>query len=320
MEVGPKYREELSRTGELEPGAVHVTVERFEKLLPAMVTSVAVPFTVAADGERPDMAGAGATVNAEVAEGTPSALTTWMLAGPCALRSAAGIVADMEVAPEYADDSVVVTELKVHVTVDPLVKLVPVMVTERSVWPAVAVDTERLPMAGAAATVNVAGAEVRLPALTVIWPLPAVARCAAGIVADMEVALESVDDSVVATELNVHFHSGPIREIVPRDGHGEVGVARGGCGHRKAGNCGRDGSGPRQVQILCVDGAKPGRLIVAGPGAIAQLIRRRGGAIGRWIGAGNDIGARGDVVEGRSRTAITVTAAGDRVQGGIDIA
>jgi hypothetical protein len=215
MEVGPEYMEELSRTGELEPGAVHVTVERFEKLLPAMVTSVAVLFTVAAEGERPDMVGAGATVNAEVAEGTPSALTTRMLAGPCVLRSAAGIVADMEVAPEYADDSVVVTELKVHVTVDPLVKLFPVMVTERSAWPAVAVDTERLLMAGAAAMVNVAGAEARLPALTVIWPLPAVARSAAGIVADMEVALESVDDSVVATELKFHFTVDPLVKLLP---------------------------------------------------------------------------------------------------------
>lgn len=55
---------------------------------------------------------------------------------------------------------------------------------------AVAVDCERLVMAGGATMVNVSALELRLLALTtVIWALPADAIRAMGTVADMEVAL-----------------------------------------------------------------------------------------------------------------------------------
>ena len=71
---------------------------------------------------------------------------------------------------------------------------VPVMLTERSPWPAVAVDGERLRLAGAAVMVKVADEELTPSELhTVMLPLPAAARSACGTVTEQLVALHGAE-------------------------------------------------------------------------------------------------------------------------------
>ena len=87
-------------------------------------------------------------VNKEGPELMPTGLTTWMEAPPAAPRFKEGTVTEQGLAVHVAPAIVVVDPPNVQVTVDPLVKLLPAMVTERSPWPAVAVDTERLEIVG----------------------------------------------------------------------------------------------------------------------------------------------------------------------------
>ena len=125
--------------------------------VPAMVTvTPAVLPAVAVDGVRPVTAGGSeAIVNGLGLELPKSAVTTVMLPVPAAVRSEEGAVAVMEVALEYNELSVVGVPapgsepVGVQVTVDPLVKLVPVMVTVAWLLPALTEAGLRIEIAGA---------------------------------------------------------------------------------------------------------------------------------------------------------------------------
>jgi len=126
----------------------HSTVDALVKPVPVMVAARSVWPAVALDTERLPMAGGAFTVNGAGLELTLDALTTWMEAGPAVAISAAGIVTAHGLAVHVASAIVVVVPSNVQVTVDPLAKPVPVMFTARSVWPAVALVTERLEISG----------------------------------------------------------------------------------------------------------------------------------------------------------------------------
>src|SRR5208283_5127680 len=157
----------------------HCTVDPLVNPVPVTVTGRSPWPAVAAGAERLPMAGAALMVNVAGEELTPSALHTVMLPLPAVARSAKGTVTVHAVVVQGDGDRTV----EFHFTVYPLAKPVPLTVTGRSPWPAVAAGAERLPMAGAALMVNVAGEELTPSALhTVMLPLPAVARSAKGTV------------------------------------------------------------------------------------------------------------------------------------------
>lgn len=136
---------------------IQFTVDLLVNPVPAMVTvTPAVLPAVAVDGVRPVTAGGSeAIVNGLGLELPKSAVTTVMLPVPAAVRSEEGAVAVMEVALEYNELSVVGVPapgsepVGVQVTVDPLVKLVPVMVTVAWLLPALTDAGLRIVIAGA---------------------------------------------------------------------------------------------------------------------------------------------------------------------------
>jgi len=119
------------------------------------------------------VAGGGPMVNVLGVELTPSPLTTWMEAVPCAARNAAGTIAVMEVAVRYEESSryAVSEPLGVHVTEDRFVNPLPAMFTVVSPLSAPMEAGERpLPLltTGAASMVKAPWAEVVLSAFTTV--------------------------------------------------------------------------------------------------------------------------------------------------------
>ena len=137
------------QAGEIARGEeFHSAVDALEKPVPVMVTARSPCPAVAAETERLLIAGAGFTVNAAGFELTLDELTTWMEAGPAVARFAAGMVTEQGLAAQVAPSIAVVVPPKVQDTVDPAAKPVPVMLTARSLWPAVALETDRLEISG----------------------------------------------------------------------------------------------------------------------------------------------------------------------------
>jgi hypothetical protein len=142
------------------------------------------------------MTGAALMVNMEFVEAAElmlpklAELTTVTEAVPGLARSATGTLATREFWLEY-DTLARVTPF--HFTMDPLVKLVPVMVTVRNPLtpgaPAVAVCGARPEIVGALPMLNTKALEMTPSAVTtVMLPVPLAVRSAAGMVAVIEVA------------------------------------------------------------------------------------------------------------------------------------
>jgi hypothetical protein len=174
----------------------HVTVDPVENPVPVMVSGTVLVLPALAEvGEKLVMTGAALMVNMEFGEAAEltlpklAGLITVMEAVPTFVRDEAGTDATREVVLEYTLARV----SAFHFTMDPLVKLVPVMVTVRSPLtpgaPAVAVCGARPVIVGALPMLNTKVLEMTPSAVTtVMLPVPLVVRSAAGMVAVMEVA------------------------------------------------------------------------------------------------------------------------------------
>jgi hypothetical protein len=168
------------------------------KFAPLMVSVNAAPPAVAELGLRLPIVDAGLMVNGTGAEVTPPVVTVTP-GVPAAAISEAGTVAVSLVALLVAMARAALPKLAVVAAV----KFAPLMVRVNAGPPAVAEAGLRLPIVDAGLTVNVAGAEVTPPVVTVTPGVPAAAISKAGTVAVSLVALLVAMVSGVPPKLTV---------------------------------------------------------------------------------------------------------------------
>ena len=198
---------------EVTPQIFHVTVDPLVNPVPAIINGDPARLPAVAVPVMPVVAGAGAMVNGEETELTPSALTTVTLAVAAVVRSEVATVTLQVVVVHTRDVRPVA--LPFHFTVYPLANPVPVTVNKTGVaTPAVAVVAERLVMAGAALMVNGEETELTPSALTTVTlAVAAVVRSEVATVTLQVVVVHTRDVRPVA--LPFHFTVYPLENPVP---------------------------------------------------------------------------------------------------------